>query len=1101
MKKELNLFLLLLLLSYISSTQPKFYAGENQAIKFEIGSTVEFGMDRNYFQFDYSGPTDETIYFSVLNHRPEIYITAPGADKIRLERNRRYYSNYRTYEAKLNTTGTYYISVECEAIDCLFGGNFASFIQGRTIDIIDLTKNYYFNDIDFMTNTNNSVNTYKVNKLSEEKYVYFTLLRDYLEGYGYYYGYYPYYPDEPDPYASYYYPFNPEYHRNQTIFEVCNYQTNQCQRNVKLYHFKKEVEYIIKIHYLRYYYHFYNYGENYLSSQYIFFPITKENFKQINSDDSGILLVDRPTFYIANNNLKKIKYLFGSELSTNSLIFYSAKANEAIDYNNIAKISNLEFKGSKQAYFDPDSDYYQINLIYSLYLDSQTKVFLIDETLSNNVTYNIPANSAAFIYNYEEEEEKSGKYYISTLNCDKKKMKLALSEENELTDTIIQNYYPFIIYADKDGSEYKINVKKYALRYAIFGAVDPYYYKSFYNTGAKYLKQQTGIDIVNYLKLSQANFRLNSYYIPFYEFYNLYLNGIDAKVNIYIRQLYGGTELYECDTDGVNIKNLDKLTTPISNAKCKNRKSLINRLFNFNGEKIITGYITPDSYFDIYAEIDKDTNSIDINPLLISKLNIYSTAKYLRKGVEYKMNFPANHLIKLEPGYNAHITITNGQTSSSIDPEHPTTKVAGDGFTIKSDNYAMVYFFGRLPSSGVKQVKIENKENHYVIITNVEKELIVDFGFENYFPSTYPFDSRVINGTLYMDNLYNKLKTKLVTGEFLYIYYLSDTNPNLQVKYIQNNLNIKNDDFKIFYMPKNDDNNSAENTIVINAYEYQIIHNIKFCAPNTNINLYLEGRYKEKYSITNEDSFNLTLYRGSNKLSFKANQPFIYYYSIYDIIDDGMIKKNTDWSNERVIYNDLKITEVKDEGGNNNKMSITFKPNYKKSSTRYIIIVGLKNNDNTIDSFNDPCYISQLLNTRPEGVKVFKIYDIGDKETITASVDISSITDLNKEQEFIVNIVSQELRFGKKINFYTPYKFGHTGKEKSQDDEDPYNDFPPPSTPGEKSDGKPDSSTSLVLAIVLPIVGVIIIIGVALLVINYKRRSSSVTKEEIEKLV
>ena len=94
MKKELNLFLLLLLLSYISITQSKLNDGVNQAIKFEIGSTVEFGMDRNYFQFDYSGPTDETIYFSVLNLRPEIYITAPGGDKIRLERNRRYDSNY-----------------------------------------------------------------------------------------------------------------------------------------------------------------------------------------------------------------------------------------------------------------------------------------------------------------------------------------------------------------------------------------------------------------------------------------------------------------------------------------------------------------------------------------------------------------------------------------------------------------------------------------------------------------------------------------------------------------------------------------------------------------------------------------------------------------------------------------------------------------------------------------------------------------------------------------------------------------------------------------------------------------------------------------------
>ena len=172
------------------------------------------------------------------------------------------------------------------------------------------------------------------------------------------------------------------------------------------------------------------------------------------------------------------------------------------------------------------------------------------------------------------------------------------------------------------------------LRYAIFGAIDPYYFKSFYGFGIKYLKLHLNdwrryyydIYIENY-KLSQANFRINSYYLLFYEFYNLYLNGLDIKVNFYIRQLYGGTDLYECDPDGVNIKNLDKLTTPISNSKCKNRKSLINRLFNFNGEKIITGYITPDSYFDIYAEINKETNSIDINPLLTSQLKIDSTAK------------------------------------------------------------------------------------------------------------------------------------------------------------------------------------------------------------------------------------------------------------------------------------------------------------------------------------------------------------------------------------------------------------------------------------------------------------------------------------------
>ena len=344
----------------------------------------------------------------------------------------------------------------------------------------------------------------------------------------------------------------------------------------------------------------------------------------------------------------------------------------------------------------------------------------------------------------------------------------------------------------------------------------------------------------------------------------------------------------------MNIKNLDKLTMPISNSKCKNRKSLINRLFNFNGEKIITGYITPNSYFDIYIEIDKDTNSIDINPVLISRLKVDSTAKYLRKDIQYKMNFHANHLIKLEPGYNAHITITNGQTTSSINPDEPTTEISGYNFTIKSDNDAMVYFFGMLPSSGVTQKKIENKKNHYVEISNVESALIIDFGFYRYLPSTYPFDFKTNNNTIYLDNIYNKMKSKLVKNEFLYIYYYSDENPFLDVKYIQNNLNIKNDDFNIFYIPKNEEF-QIENSIIINSNKYSTIHNIKFCRDNTKIELSLKGRYQENYHIEKETSLSLKLHQGSNKISFTSNQPFIYSYSIYDRIDEEIIEKNTDW--------------------------------------------------------------------------------------------------------------------------------------------------------------------------------------------------------------
>jgi len=281
-------------------------------------------------------------------------------------------------------------------------------------------------------------------------------------------------------------------------------------------------------------------------------------------------------------------------------------------------------------------------------------------------------------------------------------------------------------------------------------------------------------------------------------------------------------------------------------------------------------------------------------------------------------------------------------------------------------------------------------------------------------------------------------------------------------------------------------------------------------------------------------------------------------YSIYDIIDENIIEKNTDWGNERVVYSDLTINEVKDEASDSNKISITFNPNYKKSSTRYIIIIGLKNDDNTLDNFNDPCYVSRLLNERPEGVIVDQIYDIGVDDTITAIVDISRITEKNQNQEFIVNIISQELRFGKNINFYTPYKFEHTGKEITTDEEEPYDSSSDGQSDsghsdggqsdGGHSDGQSDSGhsdgsqsdgghsdgghsdggqsdggqsdgghtdpssgdtkdsgslegTSLALAIVVPILSIVIIVLVVILILKHRRKSSPISKEEIEKLV
>ena len=41
---------------------------------------------------------------------------------------------------------------------------------------------------------------------------------------------------------------------------------------------------------------------------------------------------------------------------------------------------------------------------------------------------------------------------------------------------------------------------------------------------------------------------------------------------------------------------------------------------------------------------------IEISILMDKMLGTRNTAKYLKKGVEYKINFELNHLIKLEPG-------------------------------------------------------------------------------------------------------------------------------------------------------------------------------------------------------------------------------------------------------------------------------------------------------------------------------------------------------------------------------------------------------------------------------------------------------------------
>ena len=717
------------------------------------------------------------------------------------------------------------------------------------------------------------------------------------------------------------------------------------------------------------------------------------------------------------------------------------------------------------------------------------KMFVFDE-MENECkdSYFIPANKAKIIRCVQEKEiDKFDTNYMLTYKSQYKNMRLTLSDEKDPTDYIIQNYYAALVYVEKSNKDCTITLTKYPYKFTFSGAENPYIFNSFFNFGKKQYYENMFVNLDNYVHLTQMNFRINSKYIPMDEFYNFYFNQLNLKFNFYIRQLYGGSDLYECNADDSEEKNLISLSNPISNTKCKNKKSLFNRLWSLSGTKILSGYIALDSYFDIYAEIQNDENHvINMSPVMTQNLRFNNNAKYLKKDVTYTINFNLHHLIKLEPGFNAKVEITKDKDTFTLDSESPTKELMGEGYTIKSNNDAMIYFFGRLPD-GVKgrEIEMEKSKGKIVKISNYERDLLIDFGFENYYPSTYPIDFKMReNNVIYLDNLYEKLKVKLVPNEKLFIYGPEKPIKNLTIEYIEKNLNNANNDYNIFLVTPNEENN----TIIIDAKEVDEIYpDIYFCQQDTNLNLFFLGKNnEERYTFNNSGvASNISkLYKGDNKLSLKTNKPVIFTYSYYDYKDKKLFENNTEYKEQRKVSNDLKINEITDKNNNDNMIKIKFNPNYRNSSTRYIILIAPKNNENTLDTFKDACHVVGLLNQKPQGVKTEAVYDVGENELIDAEIDISDI--LNDKNEYIMSIISQELRFDKKIKFYEPKEFNHIGKSPNNDSKD------------DNNGGL--SGTSLALAIILPIIGAIIIAVIVFVILRKRKGSSSDDIEKIENL-
>ena len=207
------------------------------------------------------------------------------------------------------------------------------------------------------------------------------------------------------------------------------------------------------------------------------------------------------------------------------------------------------------------------------------------------------------------------------------------------------------------------------------------------------------------------------------------------------------------------------------------------------------------------------------------------------------------------------------------------------------------------------------------------------------------------------------------------------------------------------------------------------------------------------------------------KLRFESNEDFVFSYSFIDNTDK-LFNKKDEWIKQRKEMTNLEIKEIKKKDENSNIISIQFYPNYKESSTRYIIVIAPKNEIYSKENLSNPCFITKLVTEKKEGIKIINSADTGEKDLINIEADITDILkDGNKV--FIVNIISQELRFEKKLNFYSPYEYS----------EDNFED----------KDKKELSTLNIIL---ISVFGFIFIVVVLFIILKYCRKER---KDDLEK--
>ena len=1049
-------FIISIIEEAIARTNLIYYSGpkefklekSNEAKEIKLEEEMYFDLEKsNYFKFEYNKESDnQTLYF-FSNSKEEFYIILFQNDNYNY--NVLKYNKNRDNIFKMFLSGVYYIKLVGNKNYANIVNTFNIFITGGIIDTIDFSKKMYKKNFNFNFKLMPNPLIIKVNNLTENRNVYL---------------------------HNNSYPTNP--------LEICNDNTNECTDSLFIYKFLKNNNYTIYVTPIPYD----NY--NYYFPSYLFLPILKENVEE---KEEGYYILPEPKIYTINLEIND--YLFIT--FKNEQIVYLSLAEKKISLENFNNISFEVMLPNRYFYKNESYKYAVLITIPSFNNENQTAFIITNKLLNLTkpgeyiiqkgenpiIYYKIDLLSNNLIYKNEEEEEYQQNplsFYntLITFSSPIKNMKIIFSslEPKEQSDFIVQNTfynYGYPIYLEKSKNDITITIKEYEPKYTFFGVANSDLFKSYFK------EKKLNYDLSRLFYNNILHFRVNSNFNSFYEFFNFYFYDMEENINIYIKQYFGNSELYEFNPNLIDKKDFSFLNKP---SLYSNKTSVLNKMINLKGRnKLFMGYLDYNSLFDVYLELENNITKIDISSYM---QRYYGNAvKFLKKNIEYSLNFDGDYLIKLEEGFDSEVYIYNNTKDKSIlNSSQRISYINGANFKINSTNDVLVIFYKKLEDD-ISFLKIDPKEvgKNLEIKANATISFFIDIGFEGYYPCIFTdIYSQYITsrGNIFIENIYDKLKVNLTEGENYYFYYKSDK--AIETKYTKN-LNNKNNEYSFIYIPKN----SSDQTLIINNINKKtIIYQINFCYFPHSVKLYYQDN-----KMTNESLLELNnetraieqnLQKLPHKLRFDSENDFIFSYSFIDETDSA-INDYKKWNEERKELTNLIIEEITNINTNTNSdiISVKFKPNYINSTARYILIISQNNENNTFDNFNNPCYITKLVNEKAEGYKIINIFDNGENDSINVEVDINEI--LGNNDTYIINIISQELRFEKKINYYKPNIF--TYEQNKKDDEDKESDK-------EESDKEKDDDDDfpLVYVICFGIAGLILLLIILFFIIHYLRK-------------